>query len=109
MRCSDKIIQGTTGPIWQVTVPEIDNNGLETGADADLTNYTCSIKVGTQTATVTQKDATARAFLVQIKSTLSALLEPGGYLVGIEVRDDTQSPPYVSEIHRSIQIKPQLV
>ena len=40
---------------------------------------------------------------------VSALLEPGGYLVGIEVRDGRQTPPYVSEIHRYTQIKTQKV
>ena len=60
MSC-DNIIQGTTGPIWHVTVPEVDNDGLDTGNDADLTNYTCSIKVGDQTQTITRKNTSVKS------------------------------------------------
>jgi hypothetical protein len=108
MSC-DNIIQGTTGPIWHVTVPEVDNDGLDTGNDADLTNYTCSIKVGDQTQSITRKNTLVTSFLVQLSSATTALLDAGGYNLGIEVRDDTVSPPYVSEIHKQIKIKTQRV
>jgi hypothetical protein len=106
---SDKIIQGDTGPFWHVSVPEIDTDGLSTGTDAALTNYTCSIVVGTETQAITLKNTFNTAFLVQISSVTSDLLDAGGYNVGIEVRDDTVTPPYVSEIHKQIQIATQLV
>jgi hypothetical protein len=109
MSCSDKIKQGDTGPIWHITVPEIDQEGLATGNVADLTNYTCSLVVGTETQTVTVMNTTSDAFLAQISSVTSDLLDAGGYNVGIEVRDDTITPPYVSEIHKQIQIATQLV
>jgi hypothetical protein len=108
MSCSN-IIQGDTGPFWHVTVPEIDTNGLDTGTDADLTNYTCSLVVGTVTQAVTLMNTTSDAFLVQISSVTSDLLDSGGYNVGIEIRDDTVTPPYVSEIHKQIKIAAQLV
>lgn len=110
MSCdSSKIVIGDTGPIWHVTVPEIDSNGLDTGNDATLTNYTCSIKVDTHTITVTSKNVAGDAFLAQIGSDVTAQLDAGGYNVGIEVRDDTVSPPYVSEIHKRIQITAERV
>jgi hypothetical protein len=108
MSCSN-IIQGDTGPFWHVSVPEIDTNGLDTGTYADLTNYTCSFVVGAVTQAVTLKNTFNDAFLVQITSDTSALLDSGGYNVGIEIRDDTVTPSYVSEIHKQIKIAVQLV
>ena len=90
-------------------MPEIDNDGVLTGNSADLTNYTCSYTVDTVTGTVTTKNIAGTEFLVQLTSTDTAALEAGGYRVGIEVRDDTQTPPYVSEIHKQIKIAAQLV
>jgi hypothetical protein len=108
MSCS-YITQGDTGPFWHVSVPEIDTNGLATGTDAALTNYTCSLVIGAVTQAVTLKNTFNDAFLVQITSDTSALLDTGGYNVGIEVRDDTVTPPYVSEIHKQVKIASQLV
>jgi hypothetical protein len=109
MSCSDRIKQGDTGPIWHVTVPKIDDEGVATGADAVLTNYTCSLVVDAQTQVITLQNTAATAFLVQLSSATTYLLSTGGYNVGIEIRDDTVTPPYVSEIHKQIQIATQLV
>ena len=109
MSCSSKITQGDTGPIWHITVPAVDVDGLLTGADADLTNYTCSLTVSDQSDTITTKNSGDTAFLVQLSSTITDALDEGGFNVGIEVRDDTVDPPYVSEIHKRVQISAQLV
>lgn len=111
MSCTntDKIIQGDTGPIWHITVPQIDADGNATGSDTVLTNYTCSLTVDTQTAAITGKNTAGDAFLVQLSSTVTGLLDLGAYAVGIEVRNDVLDPPYVSEVHKRVKITTPLV
>jgi hypothetical protein len=106
---SKRIIQGDTGPIWHVAVPQLDSDGLLTGVDTDLSNFTCDVVVDTQTQAITLMNTASTAFLVQLSSATTYLLATGGYNVGIEIRDDTITPPYVSEVHKQIQIHSQLV
>jgi hypothetical protein len=101
------IIKGDTGPMWKITVPQLDADGDSNG-NATLTNYTCWLKGAGINREITQKNSSNNAFLVQLTSSDTRGLAIGQHRLAVEVTDNA-SPEYTSEVHFNVTIKRQRV
>lgn len=107
-----EIVQGDTGPIWHIGVPNIDVDGNLSG-DVTLTNYTCTLKITKQDASDYERGIVSlntgnTRFLAQLTSeeTDAAFMGLGLNRIVFEIKDD-QTPPYVSEVQVDVTVKAQ--
>jgi hypothetical protein len=105
-----EIIQGDTGPMWQIGVPSLDLDGNSSGYE-DLTNYTCTMvftdEAGVeQVRSVTSTNQAGNRFLAQLNSADSDTLKLGVARMVLQVKDDA-GVPYRSEIQIDLTVKKQ--
>jgi hypothetical protein len=86
------VIQGNTGPLWEVGIDD-GSGGLVT---LDV-NYTCKFVVGSSIdRTITDKDS--NRFQVQLTPTETAALDLGRHVCAIEISNSTTTPaPFQKE------------
>ena len=104
-----EIVQGDTGPMWLIGVPNLDANGLADG-DADLTAYTCTLKFAKTDGSdyeraVTSKNTAVDRFLAQLTSeeTDFDFMAVGKSRIVFEVKN-SEAPPYVSEVQIDVKV-----
>jgi len=99
------LIQGNTGPLWQI--------GVSDGAGGVLTldaNYTCQLSVPTASPAISRgvTETASNRFQVQLTPTETNNMEVGTHFVTIEVENTTLSPvPLRHEVSYKIDINPQ--
>lgn len=107
---SDDIIQGDTGPMWQIGVPSIDLDGNSAGYET-LTDYTCFLVYtdssgDEQTRAVTTTNTTNDRFLVQVTSAESETFRIGPNRLVCQIKNSAVTP-YRSEVQIDVVVKPQ--
>lgn len=90
------IIQGDSGPRWAF--------GFKAGS---VSGYQCFVQVEGQPTRRQITDVENDRFVVMLLPSETAVLEPGTYNVGVEIRKD--SIHYVRETHLPIVVAPQIV
>lgn len=114
------IYAGDTSKVWEVGWVTSEP-GVRPVTLADLdSNYACRIAVRAWTGTgagaevmaaraVTTKNGANSRFRASLTPAETAALDPGDYVVGIELTNATLVPPLVQEVHRRVRIWPAAV
>jgi hypothetical protein len=100
-----EMIQGDTGPIWHIAVPNI-SDGLVVGSE-ELTPFTCTLVLGEVTRAITDMNIARDRFLVQITSDESNALNVGKNRIVVQIKNTNISPAYRSEVQIDLTVKSQ--
>ena len=106
-----EIIQGDTGPVWHIGVPNLTVDGEVSGYE-NLTTFSCVLvytngSTGAQVVkTVTDKNIAGDRFLVQFNSAESNVLAVGKNRIVIQVKDSA-GIPYRSETQIDLAVRTQ--
>jgi hypothetical protein len=102
---------GDTSDVWEVGFVE-SAAGVRPVVLADLDgNFTCRIAVlgSTIARAVTVKTVANDRFRAWLTPEETAVLGPGDWVVGVELRNPTLVPPLVKEVHRTLRIRAEAV
>ena len=104
------VIQGDTGPVWHIGVPNLTVDGNLSGYET-LTGYTCTLVYtdsngDQQTRAVTQVNTNNDRFLVQLTSAESQALAVGLSRIVCQVKDGAGTP-YRSEVQIDLTVAQQ--